>query len=322
MSLCLSRCRPFLSSSASVLCLVAILGFAQAGRAQSDAARADIASRTAESPFGPGVSATGEVDGHAAPSPNDSDLGEQAILKRSDAYQPFTASASVPAYWTSNVALVNDGEQDDFLVAPAVALAYQPRLSKTLYGLVSVREQLFYYDEFDSLNFGSFDVEAGLIYLMPEFHNLILRGEFIYNRLTEKDSFDDFFSNYSIFVSAELPFRIGRAQNISLGVDANISLDANPEPPRRNDYEAYLGYSVSLTRQFSLDAVGRVVVRSYQLTDRVDVSEVLAASATFRFNDYFSASAISSFAANQSNHGKFDYKVANLGGLLSLSVKF
>ena len=287
---------------------------------QTDAERADIA-RT-QAGFGSDISPGGEINGHAVPSPNDSDLGEQAILKKSDGYQPFTVSAALPVYYTSNVALARSGEQNDFVEAPLVALSYQPRLTNTLYGLVSVREQLFYYDRFDALNFGSFDAQAGLVYLVPAWHNLVLRGDFIYNRLTQKDSFDAFFSNYSIFVNAELPFRIDRAQQLSLGVDANISVAAEPEQPRRHDYETYVGYTVNLTRSFSLDAVGRLVVRQYQLTDRVDVSEVLAASANFSFNKYFSASAISTLAANQSNQSVFDYKVANVGGLLSLSVKF
>jgi hypothetical protein len=255
-------------------------------------------------------------------SPNDADLGEQAILKRSEGYKPFTVSAAVPVYYTSNVALVRSGEQDDFLEAPVVALSYQPRLTQTLYAVVTAREQLFYYDRFDALNFGSFDAEGGLIYMVPQWHNLVLRGEFIYNRLTTKNSFQSLFSNYSIFVNAELPFQLGRAQQLSLGVDANVSIAADPEPPRRNDYETYMGYTLNVTRSLSLDAVGRLVVRQYQLTDRMDVSEVLAASANYRINKYFGASAISTLAANQSNHNTFDYKVANVGGLLSLSVKF
>lgn len=294
-----------------------LLLFARSGLAQEvQANQADLARAqdTAE---------TGAYAGGVAPaSPNDSDLGDQVILKRSGGYQPFYVSASVPAYWTSNVALVDEGEQDDFVIAPAVSLAYQPKLTNTLYGLVAVREQLFYYMDNDGLNFGSFDAEAGLIYIIPQFHNLSLRGEFIYNRLTKKDSFDDFFANYSIFISANLPFQIDRAQSISLGVDANISLEAEPEQPRRHSYEAYLGYSVSLTRALSLDAVGRFVVRQYQLTDRVDVSEVLAASASYRITDNITATAISSFAANQSNQDSFDYKVVNLGGVFSLSFKF
>src|SRR4051812_20063867 len=48
---------------------------------------------------------------HVVTSPNDADLGEQQILKRTEGYQPFYASVSVPFYWTSNVALTTTAEQ-------------------------------------------------------------------------------------------------------------------------------------------------------------------------------------------------------------------
>ena len=73
--------------------------------------------------------------------------------------------------------------------------------------------------------------------------------------------FDDFFSNYSLSLGAEVPFPVGRAQQISLGAGAEISLYATPEPPRRNDFGAFIGYHVNLTRQLSLDAAGRVLLR-------------------------------------------------------------
>ena len=278
--------------------------------------RADVAS-TQVSIGSEATQPTVEINGHAVPSPNDPDLGEQAILKRSEAYQPFTATASIPIYYTSNVALSRSNEQDDWIEAPVVALTYQPRLTNNLYAVATVLEQLFYYDRFNSLNFGSLDVEGGFVYVVPQWHNAVFRAEFIYNRLTEKNSFESFFNNYSIFLNAELPFRIGRAQQLTLGTDANISVDADPEGPRRNDYEVYAGYNLALTRAFTLDAVARLVARQYQLTDRVDVSEILSTSANFNISRYFTASAISTLAANQSNHAVFDYKVANVGGLLS-----
>jgi hypothetical protein len=103
-----------------------------------------------------------------AAAPGDADLGEQQILKRVQKYQPFTISAGVPFYWTSNVALTRSNEQSDFVVAPAAAAFYEPRITQNLYGLIDVREQLFYYDRFDEFNFGSFDLEAGLRYLVPQ----------------------------------------------------------------------------------------------------------------------------------------------------------
>src|SRR5207244_3378756 len=82
-------------------------------------------------PFGPNVTPSGVTDGRAVPTPNDSDLGEQQILKRVEEYEPFTVSAGVPFYWTSNVALTDSGEEDDFVIAPAAAVFYEPRINRT-----------------------------------------------------------------------------------------------------------------------------------------------------------------------------------------------
>ena len=176
-----------------------ILGPA-AAFAQNNSTRADIARSQTD------VIATD----HAPPSPNDADLGEQAILTRSESYQPFQASFGLPAYYTSNVALSRSHEQDDFLAAPVVVLSFQPRLTPTLYAFAMVREQLFYYDRFDQLNFGSFDVRAGLSTVLPKAHNLILRAEYAHNRLTVSHSFNDFFSKHSILLSADVPFPFER----------------------------------------------------------------------------------------------------------------
>jgi hypothetical protein len=269
--------------------------------------------------------------GNVAAAPGDADLGEQQILKRVEEYQPFTISVGTPFYWTSNVALTRSGEQSDFVVAPAAAAFYEPRITNTLYGLIDVREQLFYYDRFDNFNFGSFDVEVGFRYLVPQWHNLLLRLEYDYNRLTEKNSFAAFFQNHAFILDAEVPFRFGRAQTLTLGVNLNISAAAEEsgQPPninaisaQRSDYAAYVGYSAVLTRSFFINAVGTLVVRQYYEGGRDDISEILALTANYRVNKYLTVSAVSTFAASQSNQSVFDYQVANLGGAVALQVKF
>jgi hypothetical protein len=285
--------------------------------------RAQLLGTQPGSPFAPEVTPNGVQQGEAAASPNDTDLGEQQILKRVEEYQPFTASVAAPFYYTSNVALTHRGVRGDFLVAPVAGVFYEPRITRTLYAFIDVRQQFFYYNRYNSFDFGSFDAEAGLIYSLPQFHNLILRGEYDFNRLTFSDRIlDEFYSNHSLIASAELPLRIGRAQQLSLGTDVNISVGADHESPRRNDYGVFLGYSVFLTRSFSLDSVGRVVVRDYYHGDRTDVSEILAVSANYRLTNWWTASVISSFAASQSNHSVFSYNVANVGGAIALSAKF
>jgi hypothetical protein len=303
--------------------LLALAAAGQPARAQStDADRARLLRSQAIVQPPSSASAEGVDQGYAATSPNDTDLGEQAILKRVEKYDPFTLEVGTPIYYTSNVALVNRGAVSDVIIAPVVALTYAPKFQRALYGEFTLRQQFFYYNNFTGFNFASFDAVAGLAYYVPKLNNLVLRANVDYNRLTGTDNFDDFFSNYALSLSAEMPFRVGRAQQVSFGADTNISLYANPEPPRRNDFGLFAGYTVSLSRSFAINAAGRMVVRAYDSGGRTDVSEILALSASYRIKEWLTLSAISTFVANQSNSSVFDYQVFNIGGGISLAWKF
>lgn len=278
--------------------------------------------RPPSSPADPYSEENGVDNGRAVESENDADIGEQEILKRIERYEPFTVSVATPIYYTSNVALVRNGEQSDTIFAPAAGITYAPRFAQTLFGSFTIQRQEFYYDKFSALNFGSFDVRAGLSTILPRAHNLILRAEYDYNRLTFTNSFNDFFNNHSIFLSAELPFRIGRAQQLSIGADTNVSLSANPSAPQRDEFDFYVGYGASLTRALTVSAVGRIFVRDYRSIDRTDVSEVIALTANYRFNKCISAGAATTLAWSRSNKSVFDYDVANIGGVVSLTFRF
>jgi hypothetical protein len=310
--------------AAGLLATLIVLASGASLRAQQVSVqdRAQLLRTPATSPTDPYSEENGVDNGRAAQSENDADVGEQEILKRIERYEPFTASVAVPFYYTSNVGLVRSGEQSDLLFAPTAGVTYAPRLTQTLYGSLSVQQQEFYYDKYSGLNFGSFDFRAGLSLIVPKLHNLILRAEYDYNRLTFSNSFNSFFDNHSLFLSAELPFRIGRAQQISLGADTNVSLSASSSAPQRDEFDVYAGYAVSLTRSLSVGAVGRLFIRDYRSLNRTDVSEVLAVTANYRINKYFSAGAATTLAWSQSSKSVFDYDVANIGGALSLTFKF
>ena len=259
--------------------------------------------------------------GYAAPSENDADLGVQAILKRQEQYQPFTFTLSAPFFYTTNVALTKNGTVGDGVFSPALTLAYQPRIAKTLYGEFIVVQQLFYYDTQTDFNFTSFDGIAGVVWYVPKIHNLTLRLRYDFNRLTD-DEFDEFFQNHSVIAIAEMPFQFVQAMQLNLGALANISVSASPQSVRRNDFEVYAGYVVKLSRSFSVDAVGRVIVKDYYKGGRTDINEILALTANYRPNSWLILSAIATFSWNQSNQSVFDYNVADVGGGVAVTVKF
>ena len=307
----------------AVLCLAAsafVVPAAWAQRPDQSQNRVDI-TRTQPTPnFGP-TSMGVDGQGNAVASPNDNDLGEQQILKRQEEYLPFTANVATSVYYTSNVALVNNGAEDDVLFSPGVTFAYQPHLTRTLFADVGVAQQWFVYDRFSELNFSSFDAVVGLAYYMPQFHNLSLRARYDYNRLTDTD-FCEFFSNHALIFSATMPFRIDRAQQFAFGGDLEFSLWGEPDAPRRNDYSFYVGYSVNVSRSVSIDASARLAVRDYHEGSRTDVSEILGLSASYRPNRWITLSVLTSFAWNQSDQDAFDYSVANLGGGAALTIQF
>jgi len=297
-------------------------GFAQ-GQSSQDVERANLLQQQTQPPFGPGFAPEGFEDGHAVASPNDPDIGEQEILKAAPQYLPFTVSLATPVFYTSNVALTPNHEKGDVVFAPAVGAFYDPQLTRTLYAHLGAHEQVFYYGKYTTFDFGSLDCEAGLSYFVPEAHNLLLRAWYDFNRLTSGDRLgDEFFSNHGIILNAEVPFRFGRTQQVSLGADANLSVGADHQFPRRNDYEGYIGYSADVTRAFSVHVVGRVVDRDYHQNGRNDVSEIISATATYSVANWCWISAISSFAHSDSNHDQFDYNVGNAGGVLELSLRF
>jgi hypothetical protein len=306
-----------------VFSLVAVANSAWAQTANVERARLISGqAQTLPTTPGAGVSPEGVEQNYAAVSPNDNDLGEQAILKRVEKYDPFIFETGVPIYYTSNVALVDRNRMGDVIIAPVVGLTYAPRFQKTLYGEFTIRQQFFYYQDFSSLDFASFDAIAGLAYYAPNFHNMALRANINYNRLTPTDSLNDFFSNVGLGLNAEIPFVIARAQQISVGADANISLYATPSEPQRNDLGVYVGYAASLSRNFYVNAAAHVVVRPYDSGGRTDVSEILSLGASYRVRDWLTVSAMSSFIANQSNRDVFEYEVFNIGGGISVSWRF
>jgi len=261
-------------------------------------------------------------DTEAAPSKGDEDLGQQLILKENVKFRPFTVFGSFDSYYTTNVALTKNNEKDDALMVGQVGASYQPRLTDSLYGEVTVTEQFFRYDQYDVLDFDSFNAGAGLSYVMNNFYDVTLGGRFNFNRLTDTQQGDEFYKEYSLAFNAQKAFVLSRAHYVYVGALTKINM-TDPVIPQRNEYALFTGYQAKVTRNLDAGLYYRLSWFDYATGGREDLNQNLSVAFSYKIMDWLSINASTNFGFNNSNQPAFfNYDVINTGGGVSLSYKF
>ncbi len=258
---------------------------------------------------------------YAAQSPGDDDLGQQVILKSKNEYQPLSAFAATNILYTSNVALTDGFEQEDWFWRSTLGVTYAPRFGNYLLGNISISEDIFRYDKFDVLNFESLNISAGLAYNLWFFYGINAGLEFNYTRLTSGGVNEEIFSNRSVSLALSRNFYINRAQYFYVVGGAEIGW-SDPQEAERDEFTLLGGYHVRLSRSFELDLSYRVGYYHYTQIDREDVNQSIQAGARYNFTKWFSANASVSGVFNGSDRTGFDYQALNTGGGLSFNWKF
>lgn len=261
-----------------------------------------------------------EAESTAPSSPGDPDLGEQVILKRREKVRPFTVSADVSGFYTSNAALTDTFEVDDFFLAAQAAVSYQPRLTPSLFGEITVRQGFFRYAEFDELDFDSLNIGGGLTYVMKPLWNTALSVRYNYNRLTDASEHDEFFRNHTVTVSLLKTFELSKAHYVYAGASSLFAW-SDPKPVERDEYGLFAGYRVNLTRALAADAYYRFAFFDYA-GGRDDWNQTLAVALRCNLTRALSIAASVSLGFNNSNRNVFDYEVFNGGFGVAASVSF
>ena len=261
-----------------------------------------------------------EAENMAPSSPGDPDLGEQVILKRREKVRPFTVSADVSGFYTTNAALTDAFKVDDFFMAAQAAVSYQPQLAKSLFGEVTVRQAFFRYSELNELDFDSLNIGGGVTYLIEPLWNTAVSVRYNYNRLTDGAEHDEFFRNHTVTVGLSKTFELSKAHYIYTGCSALFAW-SEPRESERDEYGVFLGYRVNLTRALSADASYRFAFFDYT-EGRDDWNQTLAAGLQCHLTRALSVSATASLGFNNSNQNVFDYQVFNGGLTVAASFSF
>jgi hypothetical protein len=249
----------------------------------------------------------------AVETPGDFDLGEQLLLKRKERQKPYYVFGSSSIYHTENVALVKEGKQADLYFLGQVGASYRPRITDTLYGEATVNQAMFRYDEFSEMDFDSFNAGGGLTWVMTDLWDIMLFTRYNYNRLTYARANPDgpggseFYVNHSVESGLQKIFVISKAHAWYIGHTSTISA-AEPDPPERDEFAIYTGYTVDLTRSLNLHGIYSFAYVPYAEIDRNDLDQAFTLTLNYRIADWISLSTGVSYLLTNSDNEALNYE--------------
>ena len=303
------------------LALTLLLGWSAAAQSpanistDTDVARRNMVTAMTGQAFAP-------EPGYAPPSPSDEDLGEQRLLVPDARYKSLTLFANASEFYTSNAALTNGGAQGDWFTALQFGGSWVPRIKGSLFGEVSVLQQLYRYAEFSNLSFNSLDVGGGLIYAFRDLGDLSAFARYNYNLLTDASASNSIFYQQTIRLGLQKPFVFSRAQSATVGLQTDLNLDGWPDYALRNRFALLLGYQANLTRKLQASLFYQLAYFPFLDADRRDWNQILGAGLAYNFAPWFSVNASVSASFNDSNENFYTYNVLNTGAGVSAVLRF
>lgn len=289
------------------------------GTSHGQDTRADTASRTAAA-LERTQAATGAVDSRLAQA--EADLGIQegipAPPRRLGAYLVGNAGLN----YTSNPSLSKNGGRGDLYFAGGGGAGLRPNLSGGFYLDGHVSDQVFQYAQFSSLNFNYFNAGGGLDYVFENLGQLTASVRYEYQRYLDGNTLDEFYVNNALTTALFKQFRINDAMTIQTGWLGSFSLTATPSSARRHENDFWLGWRWRLLTPLELQTFYILSLFYYPQGSRLDVTNNVGVALTLSLTRWASLTASTGFGANNSTDSFFDYTVVNVGGTLTLDVRF
>lgn len=297
---------------------------------EAETAQASQRARLPENPFSSSSSrnAISAVTTFAPPSPSDSDIGEQIILKEPNAYDAWSVYADSGFFWTSNARLLRESAASDTYFTTGINVNFLPYLGNNFFLDFSGQFRIYRYIENPDLDFNYTQGKAGLIYVIRELADTTLFINYQYDLLTSRGFLPNVDEAAQTYAAHTLAYGVRKAFIYSRGLSfyasytGEFTLGGRPGFALTNAQSFLVGSQVGLTRFLNLDVYYRFTVYDFRQNNRIDVNNLIGGGITLVPVDWLSVQAITTLAFNHSNESFFSYFAATLGGSLSLSVKF
>lgn len=258
----------------------------------------------------------------APSSLGDDDIGQQLILKEVPKEQFFRAFADTFGLWTDNAANVPVGKVDDFFYGARIGAGWQPRIGNRTYADISLSQQIVRYNEFDVLDFESFEAAASVMHIVPKLSNILFFGSIVYNRITGDEFSQDLYQSTSARIGAQKTFFINRRNSINLSLLGDWDLDTDVDQLFRDEYIGDIAWNFKIFRTLVLSLNYRFTWLEYRRVNRGDALQFAAATLSWQPRKWLELYTTFNFADNNSNVSAFEYETASAGGGLGVRIKF
>jgi len=250
----------------------------------------------------------------------DNDLGIQEVMSPAGEYNPFTLSVFTGYLFTDNANLNEINAQQDNIFWANIGLTYLPIIKKNLYGEITVRQQVYLYNNDSTLDFRSSDAGAGLVYVIRALGDVstFLRYNYAYvdnyNQISRPTAqFGDPYQSHSIQVGFYKPWTLSRSQFLYLSYLSDINIDGEPSYAVRNDHSMIVGYRYHPVQKITADLFYRFGYLDFAQNGRNDWNNSAGGSISYHFTRNIYLAATLSYLNNNSNLLNADYKVWNTG---------
>jgi len=259
---------------------------------------------------------------HAPQSPGDSDLGEQLLLMPQSVYEPLSLRLSQRGTWTSNAALTEDDELDDFFSHTEVGAAFVPSLFGNTFAEIGADYGIYRYAEHSLLDFDSLEARAGIIQALPGLGSSSVWLRYNHLRLLSGRGHDEIFTDHSIEAGLYFPIPLAARQSAFLSYASEFSIDGNPGYARRHEHRLMTGYKIEPTDRMEVAAYYEFAVLDYIEAGRMDLLHTAGLSWTTHLTQGIDLILAGSYSINDSDMVGADYEVGDIGTSLSIKVQF
>ncbi len=256
--------------------------------------------------------------GHTGAAPSSDfasqlDLLEVEVLGENVEPEPWTAAFSTSGFYTNNAALNGVNKVDDYFGVASAMVAFQPQVTESIAGLLAIRQDVYRYDEFESLDFEYLEASAGATFRLAELPNTVATVRYVYTRLTGNDWNAAFFEDHGIAAGLATRWRYSETFGFVAGVNAQICLAPQPSSGRRDDYSLYAAFVMRPVEKLEITAGYTGSYFAYGFAGRDDFNHIFRLAAVFRPVRWLWIGASASYAMNYSNVEAFDYGAFTTG---------